>query len=403
MTSKAYVFIEGLESEPVICGVIWYDPENRIGRFRYGQSYLARNDAFALDPVHLPLTDELFETRANKGLFGVLTDAGADAWGRKLITQLRTTKPENELEFLIAGASMGVGAISFSLSQSKSKAKVSRNTLDDIDLLLAGKNAILNSENVSAEVKKAFQYGESMGGARPKTVLQHKGQAYLLKFNRADDLYNVARVESATMAMLNEVEGVNVASTRLLTGEEDVLMSERFDRRGLDVSHHFISANSLLTEGNVSEAMLKTTYSYGALAEHLRKTSQRAEDATELYKRMAFNVFIGNTDDHGRNHALLWDLDFGGWKLSPAYDVLPINNSQQHALGIGEYGRAGSIDNVLSQCRRFGVTPNKAKNLLKNIQELVVEWPAYYKKNGVAEGDIERLKAVIPDTFRLNT
>ncbi|NWO01454.1 MAG: type II toxin-antitoxin system HipA family toxin, partial [Idiomarinaceae bacterium] len=71
MTSKAYVFIEGLESEPVICGVIWYDPENRIGRFRYGQSYLARNDAFALDPVHLPLTDELFETRANKGLFGV--------------------------------------------------------------------------------------------------------------------------------------------------------------------------------------------------------------------------------------------------------------------------------------------------------------------------------------------
>ncbi|MDV6328425.1 type II toxin-antitoxin system HipA family toxin [Idiomarina sp. Sol25] len=397
MTSKAYVFIEGLENEPVICGVIWYDPTNRIGRFRYGQSYLARNDAFALDPVHLPLTDELFETRANKGLFGVLTDAGADAWGRKLITQLRTTKPENELEFLIAGASMGVGAISFSLSQSKSKAKVSRNTLDDIDLLLAGKNAILNSENVSVEVKKAFQYGESMGGARPKTVLQHNGQAYLLKFNRPDDLYNVARVESATMTMLNEVEGVNVAGTQLLAGEEDVLMSERFDRRGLDVSHHFISANSLLAEGNVSEAMLKTTYSYGALAEYMRKTSQRAEDATELYKRMAFNVFIGNTDDHGRNHALFWDLKSGGWRLSPAYDVLPINNSQQHALGVGEYGREGSIDNVLSQCRRFGVTPKKAKNILENIRELVGEWPVYYKENGVADGDIERLKAVIPE------
>ncbi|WP_322407075.1 type II toxin-antitoxin system HipA family toxin [Idiomarina sp. PL1-037] len=401
MTSKAYVFIEGLENEPVICGVIWYDPTNRIGRFRYGQSYLARNDAFALDPVHLPLTDELFETRANKGLFGVLTDAGADAWGRKLITQLRTTKPENELEFLIAGASMGVGAISFSLSQSKSKAKVSRNTLDDIDLLLAGKNAILNSENVSVEVKKAFQYGESMGGARPKTVLQHNGQAYLLKFNRPDDLYNVARVESATMTMLNEVEGVNVAGTQLLAGEEDVLMSERFDRRGLDVSHHFISANSLLAEGNVSEAMLKTTYSYGALAEYMRKTSQRAEDATELYKRMAFNVFIGNTDDHGRNHALFWDLKSGGWRLSPAYDVLPINNSQQHALGIGEYGREGSIDNVLSQCRRFGVTPKKAKNILGNIRELVGEWPAYYKENGVADGDIERLKAVIPEPSKL--
>ncbi|MCJ8317342.1 type II toxin-antitoxin system HipA family toxin [Idiomarina sp.] len=401
MTSKAYVFIEGLESEPVICGMLQYDAVNSLGRFRYGQSYLARDNAFALDPIHLPLSEEIFETRANKGLFGVLMDAGADAWGRKLINQLRKTKPQNELEYLIAGASMGVGAVSFSLSQSKAKAKVSRNTLDDLQLLISGKKAILSAEKVSVEVKKAFQYGESMGGARPKTLLQHENQLFLIKFNRSDDLYNVARVEAATMAMLSELDGVRVAKTTLVEGDEDVLMSQRFDRHGVDITHHFMSANSLLSDGSVSEAMLKSSYSYGALAEHLRKYSESPDDAPELFKRMVFNVLIGNTDDHGRNHALLWDLKSGGWRLSPAYDVLPVNNSRQHALGIGDHGRTGSLANLISQSRRFAVSPAKAQKIVQSTQELVSEWPRYFASQGVGEADIESLKAIIPTSEQL--
>ena len=95
MTSKAYVFIEGLESEPVICGMLQYDAVNSLGRFRYGQSYLARDNAFALDPIHLPLSEEIFETRANKGLFGVLMDAGADAWGL-LVSVFHSQKPKQK-------------------------------------------------------------------------------------------------------------------------------------------------------------------------------------------------------------------------------------------------------------------------------------------------------------------
>jgi serine/threonine-protein kinase HipA len=399
MISEAYVFIEGLEEEPVICAKFRYDVTRKVGQLRYGKSYLARKDAFPLDPIHLPLSQEIFTTKLNKGIFGVLSDAGADAWGRKLILQLRRTKPQNELEFLIAGATMGVGAIGFSLSRSKAKAKQSRNTLADLDLLLRGKKAILNAEDVSIEVKKAFQFGDSMGGARPKTLLVDNNQTYLLKFNRADDLYNVARVEYATMQMLAELDGVRTADVRLFEGEEDVLMVKRFDRR-LDgesesVSHHFISANSLLMDDHVNEAALRSWYSYGALAELLRKHSASADDAPELFKRMVFNVLIGNTDDHARNHAMLWHLQERHWRLAPAYDVLPISNSKEHGFGIGDDGRAGTVENILSQSRRFGLQPYKARAVVKEVQELVAEWQVYFKHHGVGAGDIEILRNII--------
>lgn len=401
MTSSAYVFIEGLQQEPVICGQFELNSAEQVGRFVYGRSYLERKDAFPLDPLHLPLNDSTFTCLTNKGVFGVLSDAGADAWGRKLIAQLHTTKPKNELEYLIAGSSMGVGALSFSLSRSAAKRKISRNSLADIDLLLQGKNAILAAERVSDEVKQAFIYGSSMGGARPKTLLSNAGQEYLVKFNKNDDLFNTARVEHATMRMLDELDGVRVAQTQVASQQgnssEDLLLVKRFDREDERVTHHFISANSVLQQGTVTGQSLRTWYSYGQLAEFLRRHSDRAEDAIELFKRMAFNVMIGNTDDHARNHALVYALrEPHSWHLSPAYDVLPVSKSGQHSLGIGDDGRVGNRQNLVSQAKRFGLKPFKAEKIVSQVQELVREWPAYMMRAGVAEGDIERLKAVIP-------
>lgn len=401
MTSSAYVFLEGLEEKPVICGRFELNVRERSGRFVYGRSYLERTDAFAIDPLHLPLNATTHTCLTNKGVFGVLADAGADAWGRKLIAQLHTTQPQNELEYLLVGASMGVGALSFSLSRSHTKPKRSRNSIDQLELLLQGKNAILAAEKVSDEVKQAFVYGSSMGGARPKTLLTHAGDEYLVKFNKADDLFNVARVEHATMRMLDELDGVSVAETKLITGQgidsEDLLLVKRFDRDGERVSHHFISANSLLQKGTVTQHSTRSWYSYAHLAELLRQHSCVAEDAIELYKRLVFNVLIGNTDDHARNHALLYALrDPHGWRLSPAYDVLPISNSGQHSLGVGNDGRTGSIENLLSQAKRFGLKAFKAQQIVNQIRELSAEWPVYMTRYAVAEGDIQRLHSVIP-------
>ena len=156
----------------------------------------------------------------------------------------------------------------------------------------------------------------------------------------------------------------------------------------------------MLLEGAVSERSLTTGYSYGRLAELLRVHSTVATDARELFMRMAFNVFIGNTDDHARNHAWLRPIAAGphepAWQLAPAYDVLPISASKLHGLGVGDLGRHGSIENLRSQASRFGLQEFKAKAIVNQVRELVAQWPLYMARFGVGDGDIERLRKIIP-------
>lgn len=396
MISKAWVFVDGLDAQPVVCGVIKVAEDGSEGRFRYGKSFLARPDAFSLDPINLPLTDAEFITRNNHGLFGVLRDAGADAWGRKVILSLHNTKPQNQLEFLLAGSGMGVGALVFSLSSSKSKPKFGRNSLGDVDMLLKAKDAILDDEAIPQEAKVAFEYGSSMGGARPKTTIHEEDTAWLAKFNRSDDLVNMVKTEHACMTMLGELP-CRVAHTRVLSSPAgEVLLVKRFELAGNKPTHHYLSANSLFNMDKVSEADLRQQYSYGAIAEFILKHGAQPTDAHDLYYRMVFNVLMGNTDDHARNHALLYSFSNKQWRLSPAYDVLPINSSRQHGIGIGVRGREGSLENLLSQSLRFGLKAFKAKKIISEIQELCSEWPGYFSKLNVGDGDIERLKGIIP-------
>ncbi|WP_417671556.1 type II toxin-antitoxin system HipA family toxin [Pseudoalteromonas tetraodonis] len=398
MTSEAYVFIDGLEDSPVICGFFKLNTQTGRGEFNYGKSYLARSDAFALDPLHLPLQPGIVSYSANKGVFGVLSDAGADSWGRKLILSLHNTKPKNELEFLLAGSGYGVGALVFSLSRSASKHKANKNTLADLALLDQAKDDLLANKTISQEAKKAFEFGQSMGGARPKTSVKIDQKLYLAKFNRQDDLFNLARAEHGAMCMANEL-GIRTANTRIHETENgDVLLVERFDVSDDLQTHHFLSANSLLQKPKVAISDLATYYSYGELAEFIRHhTGEFAADATELYKRMVFNVFIGNTDDHSRNHAFLYHFAGQTWRMSPAYDITPINNSKQHGIGLGDDGRYASIDNLLSQAKRFGLNKAQATKIIAEVESYTRQWPTHFKRfANISDIDIKRLESVIP-------
>lgn len=397
MTSECYVFIDGLEDNPVICGFFKLNTQTGRGEFNYGKSYLARADAFALDPIHLPLQPGIVSYTANKGVFGVLSDAGADSWGRKLILSLHTSKPQNELEFLLAGSGYGVGALVFSLSRSASKHKTNKNTLADLTLLNQAKDDLLANKAISNEAKKAFEFGQSMGGARPKTSVQIGSKLYLAKFNRQDDLFNLVRAEHAAMCMAKEL-GIRSANTQIHeTKNGDVLLVERFDVSNGLPTHHFLSANSLLQKPKVAFSDLATYYSYGELAEFIRHhTGEYADDATELYKRMVFNALIGNTDDHSRNHAFLYHFADKTWRLSPAYDITPINNSKQHGIGLGDDGRYASIDNLLSQAKRFGLTRAKATKIISQMKGYIQQWPSHFKRFAdISDTDIKRLASVI--------
>ena len=397
MISEAYVFIDGLEAEPIICGLFKLNTAQRKGSFVYGKSYLAHPKAFAIDPLRLPLTDHTITNTLNKGVFGVLADAGPDAWGKKLILGLHTTKPQNDLEYLLAGSGYGVGAITFSLSKTAAKPKHNKNSMTQLSQLIRHKELILQDQQLSDEAKKAFEFGQSMGGARPKTQISDNGLVYLAKFNRPDDLFNVVRAEHATMSMAREL-GIETANTRVeTTPHGDVLLVERFDLDNGRPADHFLSANSIIQTRKVAEADLSGTYSYGQLAEFIRHKSAEPQQTTELFKRMVFNVFIGNTDDHSRNHAMLYSLATARWCLSPAYDITPVNSSAIHGIGIGEFGRLGTVENLLSQASRFGLNAAQAKKIINETREYCRHWPKLFKTlANISTADLERLKGVIP-------
>jgi serine/threonine-protein kinase HipA len=108
---------------------------------------------------------------------------------------------------------------------------------------------------------------------------------------------------------------------------------------------------------------------------------------------MVFNCFIGNTDDHSRNHAFMYEFGRPGWRLAPAYDVLFVNGSKVHGLGIGSEGRIATLENILSQAHRFGLTQNKAHKIIDRVMELIREYEHYFKViGGVHEQDLQLIK-----------
>lgn len=353
MVNKIYVFIDGLEELPLLCGELSLCPD-KTTNFRYSECYLEHIDAFPLDPLNLPLSSNVYHSDAINSTFGVFTDAGADSWGKKLLHATHSKKPKNILEYLLAYSGTGVGCLRFSLSRNSVKPRQNQNKLKDMPQIIRAKNEVLSGESLSQASAAILSKGIGIGGARPKSVVIIDDIDYIAKFQHKDDKFNHVRVEHAAMTLLQKITD-NVAQIQILESlGEDVLLVKRFDLDYGRSNHHFISGHSIINVSKVRESMATSRYSYGFLAEFLMKYGAEPErDAEELFKRMVFNALIGNTDDHPRNHAFLYSFKDKGWRLSPAYDVLPISSSRQHGLGIGECGREGTIRNLLSQISRF--------------------------------------------------
>jgi serine/threonine-protein kinase HipA len=144
-------------------------------------------------------------------------------------------------------------------------------------------------------------------------------------------------------------------------------------------------------------------WSYLLLADELRRWSvKNADDRRELFLRMVFNAMVTNNDDHPRNHALLQTK--GGWRLSPAYDLLPVPlvslERRDLALEVGRFGRAASLYNILSQCDVFGLTREEARALIDGMLDIVRGWREFFTRRGVEQRSIEMLEqAILPPSF----
>ena len=372
-----------------------------LGRLVYGKSYLARGNAVAFDPVELTLGSRVYETTMMKGVFGALRDASPDSWGRRVIERHVGKSPLSELDYLLESPDDRAGALSFGLGQNPPAPKRKFNQTVTLDKLQARADAIVNDEELPAdpEVIQAEQLlleGTSMGGARPKVVVEDGEGLWIAKFNRSDDRWNYARIEHA-MLVLARACGLTTAECKIVSvGGRDVLLVKRFDREKTEAGYQrarMVSALTLLRTDNSSQ--LKEKWSYVLLVEELRRVcAESKKDAVELFRRMCFNALISNTDDHPRNHAII--AKGRDWKLSPAYDLTPTPHvsieRRDLAMICGDQGRLANAANLLSQAARFLLPNDAAKSIVDAMKDRVKgTWYEVARAACVSEKDCERI------------
>lgn len=399
-TGQAYVYITlPGATEPVTAGRYDLATDRRgeaIGRFVYGRSYLERPDAVEIDPVELKLTGRTYETAGLKGVFGALRDAGPDHWGRRVIEKHAGKAELSELDYLLHSADDRAGALGFGLGQQPPAPLRTFNQTIALEKLQRIADAIvaeddLTGDGANVQIEDLLLVGTSMGGGRPKAVVEDGDALWLAKFNRRDDRWNSARVEHAMLSLARAC-GLDAAYSKVeQAGGRDILMVQRFDRQKVEGGYaraRMVSALTLLRTEDSHRG--RDQWSYVLLAEELRRCSADPRaDAEELFRRMTFNALISNSDDHPRNHAIV--ARDRQWRLSPAYDLTPISLERRDlALTIGDGGRAATAENLLSQSARFLLDPTRAALIVGEMEARVKStWYETARANGVSERDCE--------------
>ena len=418
MNGECYVYIFlPAETEFVTAGKFVLTKDRldvSVGKFVYGQSYLARENAVPIDPFELNLSTKIFETRRLNGLFGALRDAGPDYWGRRIIEKHSGKTQLGELDYLLHSPDDRAGALAFGLNREPPAPRRRFNQTMDLEKLQTLANAVINDEDLlpdqeTEQVQDLLLLGTSMGGARPKAVIEDNKGLWIAKFNRLDDRWNYARVEHAILVLARAC-GIQSAESRVETiGDRDVLLVKRFDREKTEEGYRrarMLSALTLLRSEDSYQDRDK--WSYLLLVEELRRISSRERlDAHELFRRMCFNALISNTDDHPRNHAVIALKEH--WRLSPAYDLtpsVPVSIERRDlALLCGDAGRYANAKNLLSQSTRFMLTPQDAQAIIQTMEQTIADrWYEICRAEGVTEKDCERISgAFLYPGFRLLT
>lgn len=363
-------------TEPVVCGRI--DLVDGLYHFTYGRSYLARKDAIPVWLPELPLEDRILVPEAPAVIAGSLRDAAPDQWGRRVVLNRQFNRRGNdtdtgeldELSYMLLSGSDRIGALDF---QASHRTYVPRLHPDaTLEQLLNAADAVERGIPLSPDLDEALRHGTSIGGARPKAQLVDGDRKLIAKFSSSKDTHNVVRGEYLAMR-LARIVGLDVANVEIARAEnKDVLLVERFDRVRHGDGWRRKAMVSALTIQGLDELGARYT-SYLALAEVLRhRSADPSGDTKELWSRMLFNILVGNTDDHARNHACFWDGN--AIRLTPAYDIDPrprLGREANQAMAVNGYDRRALISSALDGAGAFGLRRDEATAIARRQIEMI--------------------------------
>lgn len=344
MTSdEAYIWIWLPEAtEPVVAGRLSRDGGRFV--FNYGRSYLERPDAIPIHKPELPLIRGVIAPGPGLELAGALRDAAPDAWGRRVILNRLVgvgskggdVTALDELTYLLESGSDRIGGLDFQASPTLYAPRIAR--VASLEELMNAATLVEQGVPLPAELDQALFHGSSLGGARPKAMIEDGERKFIAKFSSSSDTYNVVKAEYIAMRLAADVD-LQVAPVRFIhTAGRDVILVERFDRLKVNSGWQRRLMVSALTLFGLDEMMARYA-SYEDLSDLVRQRFDEPKATLrELFGRLVFNIICGNTDDHARNHATFWNGKT--LKLTPAYDICPQgrtgNEATQAMLIIGE-------------------------------------------------------------------
>ena len=392
--AEAYVWVWLPDAtQPVVAGLLSRQGQQLV--FNYGRSYLARSDAIALYAPELPLQSGSIPLIAGLSMPSCLRDASPDAWGRRVLINRKlgvkgadaSEFELDELTYLLESGSDRIGALDFQISASQCVPRQTKQP--SLEELQTAAEKVEKGVALSSELDQALLQGTSLGGARPKVLLDDGKRKYIAKFSANNDLFSVVKAEFIAMRLARKA-GLNVASVALRTAMgKDVLVIERFDRVAEGDQWHRRAMVSALTLFELDE-MMAAYASYEKLAEIIRhRFSEPKATLRELFSRIVFNILSGNTDDHARNHAAFWN----GKQLSltPAYDICPQSRSGQQAsqaMLIHGGDRSSHLSTCIAAASSFLLAREEAIAIINHqVNVIEHEWQAICDEASLSEVD----------------
>ncbi len=393
-TDQLHLWLLTRPDQPLLIGALNLLRATQGVSLRYAESWLQRGFPLSED---LPLLPDEFLPAEKGSAVGAVDDARPDRWGERVIKFIDKPARLSLLEYLYFAGDDRFGALGVSTS---AEAYLPRRmgplpTLVDADAMHELIRRVLANEPVPAAQRRLIAPGATLGGARPKALLDMEGEQWVIKFADGDPA-DTPLIEHASMTLARKAR-IRVAQTmpvRLTLGHAVAI--KRFDRRR-SLRLHTLSAQVALRAAG-------ERFGYPELAQLLRRRGVLESDTyvaqmRELFRRMVFNILIDNTDDHEKNHALLV-TDAQQYELSPAYDVLPSGQAlgfQQ--LRVGEDEADSTLANALSMSRMFGLDRHEAIKEVRSVVRVVDTWKEHFKACGVTRGDIELYAEQIDRAF----
>ncbi|MFT0868024.1 type II toxin-antitoxin system HipA family toxin [Pseudomonas sp. CAM1A] len=395
-----YIYMQQPDSKEVVT-LGRLTVENRIGEFVYNPSYY-KAGGWVPDPFRYPLRAEPYTNiTKNGGLPGFIRDAAPDGWGERLairehggeleaIGYLQKSPNHDRAGCLMVGsdktAPQGIG-------------QAGLGTLTQLEAFIQFADGVQGGfpSGTNRATKATLQQRSSLGGARPKCTLVDNGRLILAKPRDRHDLYDIPALEYACMSFAAS-KGLDTAGVRLHRGQVNTLLVDRFDRvptsDGRFIRVPMLSGLTLLDSGWHEREDWKNWH-YGYLVDEMRRRRVPEADLQALFKRICFNILVGNDDDHPKNSAVIFKD--GCWRLSPMYDVVPTTDGEMPArlaMGIGIHGHEISRRNLLSQVEHYGLSQAQAVAVIEEVADWRTDLEAHYREH-LAEPELKVAMAAI--------